>query len=231
MIAQRNRANRIYPWLEDMGWVEGVGNFLAAVSRPFNPYIVWKMNRLKFPVNAYEVYFLAMLTSLVVYCAVSFLNCRRPFNLDRMLHRGRYAIEGEKKLKSAWTWKSVWGKLIGITLEYSTGDKVIARAVFIYSFIYKFMIAFVLVVLLNVVSPWPLKWWGHYFLFTNLVIPGIAAVITTVWFSIGCSIDLRRLFRDLKNRVSNPLDNGMVDGHVSLVEKAQIEAIEKNTQK
>lgn len=227
ILLQRNWAETIYPFLERMGWVESFGNFLSAVSRPFNPYIVWEMNSLKFPINSYEVYFLAMLTSLIVYCAVSWLTCRQPFNLDRMLHRGKYAIEGEKKIKSAWTWKSVWSKLIGITPEYSTGDKIIAWMVFGYSFIYKFAIAFVLVVILNVISPWPLKWWGHYFLFTYLIIPGIAAVITTVWFSIGSSIDLVRLFRDLKERVANPLDNGMVDGHVSLAEKAQLDAIDR----
>ena len=226
MIMQRTWATTIYPFLEKMGWVEGVGNFLATVSGPFNPYIVWEMNRLKFPINSYEVYFIAMLTSLIVYCAVSALTYRRPFNLDRMLHRGKYAIEGEKKIKSAWTLKSVWGKLIGITPEYTRADKVIAWSVFSYSFIYKFLLAFLLVVILNSFYRWPVKWWGHYFLVTNLIIPGIAAVITTFWFGIGSSIDLVRMFRDLKNRVSNPLDNGMVDGHVAIAEKAQLDAIE-----
>ncbi|MBO4647780.1 MAG: sodium:panthothenate symporter [Lentisphaeria bacterium] len=231
MICQRTWASTIYPWLERMGWVDSVGNFLSTVSRPFNPYIVWEMNRLKFPINSYEVYFMAMLTSLIVYCAVSALTYRRPFNLDRMLHRGKYAIEGEKKIKSAWTWRSVWGKLIGITPEYTKADKVIAWSVFSYSFIYKFLIAFLLVVILNAISPWPTKWWGHYFLITNLIIPGIAAAITTVWFGIGSTIDLTRMFRDLKNRVSNPLDNGMVTGRVALSEKAQIDAIEAASNK
>ena len=60
---------------------------------------------------------------------------------------------------------------------------------------------------------------------------GIAAAVTTVWFGIGSSIDLTRMFRDLKNRVSNPLDNGMVTGRVALAEKAQIDAIEAASDK
>jgi len=35
------------------------------------------------------------------------------------------------------------------------------------------------------------------------------------------------MFRDLKNRVNNPLDNGMVEGHVSLDEKQRFEELEK----
>lgn len=227
MLLQMNWAKLIYPWLEQMNWVDAVANFLSTVSGPFNPYIVWEMDRLKFPINSYEIYFLAMLTSLVVYCVVSMLTYRRPFNLDRMLHRGKYAIEEKKHIHSAWTWKTVWGKLIGITPEYTTGDKVIAWSVFIYTFVYHFLIAFVLVAIYNFFSPWPMEWWGHYFLIVSLVIPGVAAAVTVVWFGIGGTIDLTRLFRDLKNRVANPLDNGMVEGHVSLSEKAKMDAIDK----
>jgi len=47
------------------------------------------------------------------------------------------------------------------------------------------------------------------------------AAISTVWFAIGGFIDLFRLFRNLKKRVANPLDDDRVDGHVSLADKAK----------
>jgi len=227
MLMQRNWARYIYPWLEEAGLVDSVASFLTTVSRPLNPFIVWEMNRLKFPINSYEVYFLAMFTSLVVYCAVSLLTYKKPFNLDRMLHRGIYAVEGEKKIHSAWTLKTVWSKLVGITPEYTRGDRIIAWSVFCYSFVYKFFIAFVFVVVWNLFSPWPIEWWGHYFLIVSLVIPGIAAAVTAVWFTWGSSRDLISLFRDLKHRVANPLDNGMVDGHVAISDKAKFEKLEE----
>ena len=228
IVFQRTWATHIYPMLESNGWVDIVGSFLSTVSRPLNPYVVWEMNRMKFPINSYEVYFIAMFTSLVLYIVVSLLTYKEPFNLDRMLHRGKYAIEGEKKIHMEWSIKNVFSKLIGITPEYTRSDRIIARSVFTYSFIYKFAIAFVLVAVWNIFSPWPLEWWGHYFLITQLIIPGIAATLTCVWFTAGCSRDLVLLYRALKNRVANPLDNGMVDGHVALSDKAEFAKLDES---
>ena len=229
IFLQRNWAETIYPYLEANGMVEAVGNFLATASKPFNPYIVWEMNRLKCPINAYEFFFMAMVASLLVYIVVSYLTCKERFNLDRMLHRGIYS-DGEQKLRSKWSIKTVFGKLIGITPEYSKGDKLISYLVFGYTFGYKFFIGFILVVFWNLISPWKMEWWGHYFLFFSLVIPGIAAAVTTVWYGIGGTVDLFRLFRDLENRIVDPLDNGMVEGHVSLSDKKRFAEVEKENQ-
>ena len=228
IFLQRNWADTIYPWLEQNELVTVVGDFLAAVSGPFNPYIVWEMNRLKCPINAYEFFFLAMVISLIVYIVVSFLTCKKRFNLDRMLHRGIYS-DGEKKIEIKWSIRTVFSKLIGITPEYSKGDKLISYLVFGYTFGYKFLIGFILVVIWNLISPWKMAWWGHYFCLFSMVIPGIAAAITTVWYGIGGTVDLFRLFRDLKNRIVDPLDNGMVDGHVSLADKKHFEELEKKS--
>lgn len=228
-ICQRTWASIIYPWLENHNLVEGVGRVLSALSRPFNPYVVWEMNPLKFPINSYEIYLIAMLSSLVVYVVVSLLTKKEPFNLERMLHRGKYAIEGEKNIKSPWTWRTVWQKIIGITPEYTTGDKCIAWGVFLYSIVYKFIIMFAVVVIVNMFAPWGNKGWGNYFFISNLAVPGIAAGITAIWFLYGGTKDLLRLFHDLKGRVANPLDNGMVAGHIALEEKAKLDEIEKNS--
>ena len=36
------------------------------------------------------------------------------------------------------------------------------------------------------------------------------------------------MFRALQNRVANPLDNGMVEGNVSIDEKQKFDALDKN---
>ena len=114
----------------------------------------------------------------------------------------------------------MWNKLIGITSEYTLGDRIIAWSVFSYNIIYKLILAFIVVLIWNRISPWPKEWWGDYFYITIIVIPSIAGIITTVWFMTGGIIHLRQLFRDLAKRVDNPLDNGQVEGHVSLADKA-----------
>ena len=93
--------------------------------------------------------------------------------------------------------------------------------------IYKFGIAFVAVVVINLFVPFTAKGWSNYFLITHMIIPGIVAVISTIWFTYGGVKDLLRLFRDLKNRsVVDELDDGRVEGNVSVADKKAFEAIE-----
>ena len=139
---------------------------------------------------------------------------------------GIYNTDGENKSAERWSWGTIKTKLLGITPEYSRGDRIIAWGVFLYSFIYQFLIVFVLVIIWNEFAPWPIEWWGHYFFITTLLIPGIVAFFSTFWFGIGGAVDLWRLFRDLEHRVVDPLDNGTVEGNVSLSDKAKFAAAE-----
>ena len=223
ILVQRNWADIVYPWLARMNAVEPVGKFLETVSQPFNPYIVWVMDPVKFPINSYELYFITMVVTLLLYIAVSYATMKEPFNLDRMLHRGIYNVAGVKKAKLNWSFHSI----LGITDEFTLGDKVISWSLFFYSFVYGFLVMFVGVVIWNAVSPWPIAWWGRYFFIVSLVVPGIMAVISTFWFGIGGFIDMFRLFRDLKARVLDPLDDGRVEGNVSIADKAKFEEAER----
>ena len=226
ILVKRNWADMIYPWLDSNGFVEPIGNFLTRASSPFNPYIVWKMDPVKFPINGYETLFIISLITLFLYIVVSYFTMKEPFNLERMLHRGKYNIDGENKEDLKFTFHHIFRKILGITKDYTTGDKVIAYAFFFQSFVWGFLSVFVGVIIWNKFSPWPLEWWGTYFFVVLLIVPLFLVIISVFWFGIGGFIDLVRLFRDLKARVTNPLDNGQVDGHVSLADKAQFDKIE-----
>ena len=229
LFIQRGWADIVYPFLERRNWVNGVGSFLETVSKPFNPYIVWKMNAVKCPINSYEFYFMTMLVTLALYIIVSYATCKEPFNLERMLHRGKYNLDGENKTREPWTLRNVFSKLIGITPEYTTGDKVIAWLFFFHAFIYQFVLTFLVVLIWNVFSPWPLAWWGKYYFVVQLCVPGVMAAVSTVWFGIGGIRDLLQMFHDLKVRVVNHLDNGQVEGNMSLADKAALEALDAKT--
>ena len=227
IFVQRNWAGIVYPWLVKVGWVDGIGAFLETVSRPLNPIIIWRMNPVKAPINSFELKLLNIIFSLILYVVVSWLTQKEPFNLDRMLHRGIYNTDGDNKTRSKWTFRTAFSKLIGITPEYTLGDRLIAWGVFSYSIVYKFFLCFIGVMIWNHFSPWKPAWWGHYFFITTLLVPGIVAFFSTFWFGIGGAIDLFRLFRDLEKRVADPLDNGWVEGHVSLADKAKFEELER----
>jgi hypothetical protein len=226
LLLQRNWAESVYPWLDSNDWVQPIGNFLETVSGPFHPYVVWEMNAVKFPINSYELYFMAMMSGILAYIIGSALTQRKPYNLDRLLHRGEYDIANEYKPPFKWTVRNALQKLVGITPEYSLGDKVIAWSVVTYAIIYKFGLCFVGVLIWNMISPWSSSQWSTYFLVTSLWVTGILGIVSTVWFFLGGIIDIRKLFRDLAARIDDPLDNGMVEGNVSLADKAAFEARE-----
>ena len=207
---QRNWASKIYPLLENYGMTDKIGKFLEAVSSPFNPWIRWEMNPVKFPINSLEIYFLAMMIGIAAYCIGSLLTWQGPFNLDKMLHRGKYADPDKVELHTKWTLYNVFNKLIGITPEYTRGDKIIAWSVFFYAFVYNIVLCFFGVMIWNLISPWSEKWWSNYFFFTTFVMGAIVGIISSVWFFLGGIKDLRLLFRDLENSNNDPKDDGRV---------------------
>lgn len=229
IVVQRNWAKSVYPWLVENNVHELTARVFETLSAPFAPYIVWRMDPVKFPINSMEISFIAIVAGILAYVVVSLLTCREPYNLDQLLHRGKYSIDGEKRIESPWTLRNFMQKLINITPEYTRGDKIIAWSVFGYSFVYQLLIAFVAVVVWNLISPWPQEWWSYYFFFNSIIVACVVGVISTIWMMAGGIIDLRRLFRDLANRVSNPLDNGSVQGHVSLMDAAEIEKIDSKS--
>jgi len=274
IIAQNTWPAHLYPWLKEAGWVPSISAFMDWVTSYTQPWVVWRMNDTKFPINSIEVSFVAMLAGIAAYVAGSLLTYKGPFNLERMLHRGQYDIEGSHTVvessepvpsaaprgsrrltgvvlsvavwligivlwntltpwpirgarawfwllalagtsiaavaSSRWLWKNVISKLLGIDEECTRGDKILIWSVFIFTIVYQMFACFILVVIWNAISPWPDGWWSHYFYVTQLLVPAMVGVVSTVWFLWGGIIDTRQLFRDLKARVDNPLDDGRV---------------------
>jgi hypothetical protein len=228
LLCQRHWAAAIYPWLDSRGYVEPLGDFLAAVAKPFEPYIAWEMNPLKFPINSVEIYFMAMMLGVGGYLIGSLLTRKEAFNLDRLLHRGKYHPDGEpavvrEKLSLR---HHFYRRVIGITPEYTKGDRAIAWSVFCWSLVYGFGIMFCGILAWNAVSPWSAQRWSIYFFITHIGAALLVGTVSTVWFMAGGFIDMCAMFRDLARRVANPLDDGRVVGHVSLADKAHFEEVE-----
>lgn len=213
-IGQATWVKHIYPWIVKMEMLDSVKYFVEGAVRPFNPYVVWKITPDKFPINSQEIYFIAMVLSVTLYVTISLLSCKEIFNMDRMLHRGQYHKEGHKFEKVPLTFRTILPKILGIDPQYTRGDKILAWSVFSYSLVYHFG-AFVTIVTWNLISPWPAHWWANWFLWNSVILVGIIGTVTTVWFTIGGSVDLYRLFKRLDEKVTNIHDDGRVIGHVS----------------
>jgi Na+/proline symporter len=225
-ICQNIWASTIYPYLERSGNLVVFSRFIEAASSPFEPYILWRVNPTRFPINSQELLLSSILASITIYVVISLLSRGKSFNMERMLHRGKYQVEGKKidhKIKGV---RDFFRKVIGINDEYTRGDKIIAWSVFIYSFGILFFGFFLGVVIWNMISPWSDQGWANFFFIRQFVLGGIVAVVSTIWFTWGGTRDLFRMFRALDKKEANINDDGRVIGHVSADDVDMVEKID-----
>ncbi len=180
-----------------------------------------------FPLNGIQVSFFATLIAIALYVIVSLLTCREDFNMDRMLHRGKYAalrqIVDEQSVDASSGKRRVsWGKLIGFDENFSLGDKWIAGSLFVWSLFW--FGVFAIGSLWNLIAPWPASVWSAYWHLAGIGIPVFICFVTAIWFGWGGLLDIRRLFKKLAAQKINHLDDGTVVGHQNLDERGAIEA-------
>ncbi len=165
----------------------------------------------RFPINGQVMWFIAMVSAIAAYILISLLTCKQDFNMERMLHRGPYAVEAYALEPSIQLEPSIWQKLIGIDENFTRGDRILSYAVFAWSMFW--FGVFVVVTALNLISPWPTRWWAEYWYVVGILMPLGIGVVTSVWFTLGGVRDLRRLFRHLQTTQRNILDDGRVVDH------------------
>jgi SSS family solute:Na+ symporter len=172
---------------------------------PDAPFIV--NNAAKFPINGQIMFFLAMVTAITLYLIVSLLTCKHDFNMERMLHRGKYAVANDKvkiEFEKRWSWSSI----IGIDEHFSKGDKMISASVFTWSMFW--WVVFIVITLWNLFSRWPLSWWAIYWHYYAIIIPLVICIVTTIWFLWGGIRDLHEMYIALKTYKSDASDDGTV---------------------
>ena len=162
----------------------------------------------KFLINGQWFYFLSMVGSLSIYFLVSILCKKQPFNLDKLLHRGKYAIEGERQIIDAQPTKGL--KMLGMGKEFTRGDKIIL--IVTYSWILGWVIIFIAGTIYSFTfglsdDRW-MKFW-YVYLGINLT----AMIITTIWFSIGGIKDMKAMFKKLTTMERDDKDDGFVIRH------------------
>jgi len=150
--------------------------------------------------------FITAMCCIAVYIFVSLVFGRGKFNLDRMLHRGRYAVqddtvEGDVGVAAHWRW-------LGINKEFTRWDKAIYLgsvlwvllwgALFLGVTGYHYLIS-------NISDEAWTSFW-HCIVWMSL---GLATAVT-VWLLIGGLRDLKDMFHLLRTRARDAADDGTV---------------------
>ncbi|MEN8256063.1 MAG: sodium:solute symporter, partial [Verrucomicrobiota bacterium] len=159
-----------------------------------------------FPVNGMIMSALFALIAIGVYVVVSLLSRQPVFNLERMLHRGKYAVEGDH-VESG---EPVRGlrKLFNFgSSEFTRGDKVIAGFTVGYNLFWMvvFIMGTAIAVTMGISDEAWAKWW--YF---KVGIGIILGFVTVFWLLFGGIRDLREMFRLLKTSKRDEHDDGTV---------------------
>jgi len=180
-----------------------------------------------FPLNGVQISFFATLAAIALYVLVSLLTCRENFNMDRMLHRGKYAAirqtVDEPSLTPELKKRRVsWGRLIGLDENFSVADKWIAGSLFGWSMFW--LGVFVVGSIWNLIAPWPASVWSAYWHVSGIGIPVFISFVTALWFGWGGLRDIRLLFKKLAVQKINHLDDGTVIGRQNLDERGAFEA-------
>lgn len=165
--------------------------------------------------NGQQIWGWSMWVCAVVYVGVSLLeqaSRRRTFDLDRLLHRGRYAVVGEfegtgKVVSRGW-------RALGITDEFGRRDKFLY--VMTWSWNLAWMAVFAIGTIFFLTRRLAAGGWSGYdtqwlrFWHTRFWIEIVVSSLVMVWFTIGGVRDVRRMLADLRARQRDDTDDGYV---------------------
>ncbi len=159
-----------------------------------------------FPINGQWGWFLAMVAATLVYLLVSLLTARKAFDLDKLLHRGIYAVKGDT-IKGSDELVKGW-RVLAPTKEFTRGDRAI------YWTTTGWTAAWVLVFIIGTLFYFFVKpitneqWMGFWQIYTYLFLG--ASIIVTVWFTIGGFKNLREMISALRHNIRDHSDSGFV---------------------
>ena len=173
-----------------------------------------------FSIEGHWIFAIAMFVSIISYIAVSLLTSRSSFDMDQMLHRGKYALDDNGVCVHEQVLKG-WKKWLGISSEFSKRDIFVYLLAFMLPFAY--FMAFVVMLLCSIFIPkfggtfndisW-LKFWKIYTYVTLSL-----ASIFAIWLLIGGSRDVVSLIKTLRIVRRNDVDDGRVSGRQDLVDE------------
>lgn len=162
----------------------------------------------RFWFNGIQSAFITAVAASIAYILVSLIWRRQQVDLNKVLHRGQYAVAADQA-KVRPKPKTLVGRILGFDEHFTRSDKWISAVIFGWS-IASVALNLIITTWNAVFYHWPIAWWGHYWFFTGVFVPFVIAAITTVWFGIGGAKDIKLFFIALKNLKRDARDDGTV---------------------
>lgn len=159
----------------------------------------------KFPLNGAWLAMIAFAAGILGYILVSLASCRQPANLEKILHRGQYAIEGDDKppSKNVPAAKTLpkWKQLFGFAPEFTRGDNFIYYSKLGWTGFWTLL--FLIGTVLGLTVGLSANIWAGFWLFL-IIVSVVVSLITVVWFLYGGTVDLFALMRLLREKQTRP---------------------------
>ena len=184
----------------------------AIAAMPDKGFLFQFIHHLNTEVNSQIIWMWIMLVCIGLYVLLSLLGKGKSFNLERMLHRGRYDLgKGDHKEERPDAPQSFWGKLAGFGKEFNRMDRVIGGTMVAYNLVW--IVLFVGAAAYNfLVNPIPISWWAtfwKYWVYSQV----LSGVLMGVWILVGGFRDIRRVFGLLSTMTRDDSDDGRVVHH------------------
>jgi SSS family solute:Na+ symporter len=159
-------------------------------------------------VTGQELTFWSIAISIVCYVVVSFATSRQPFNMDRLLHRGKYALDGETHKN---TQATSWLERLGFDSEMTRRDRWVTAITLAWPAVFTIVFFAALIAHASGWEPGAAFWATAWKWYTAVALT-IAAIVVT-WFTIGGIIDMRAMFKRLAVFHANAQDDGRIVDH------------------
>jgi len=161
-------------------------------------------------INSQILWFYIMIICITSYIALSLLAMNKPFNLNKMLHRGKYDLKGDHK-KAADSIKVAWLKYVGINEEFTRTDRFMALALVSWNGLW-IAIFFGAMGYQFLIEPIPDSLWGTFWQVWLYMQVGVG-VPALIWFTIGSVFDMKKVFQRLATLQRDDTDDGRVVRH------------------
>ena len=170
--------------------------------------MIWLRNfilKLK-EINGIKFYGISMASASCSYIIVSLITFKEKMNMDKLLNRGNYSINGEVEFVKK-NVKTIW-RVFGIGNEFTIEDKIIYLVSYVWNIL--FTLVFIIGTIYNLSNDvtdesWMVYW--KYQVYINILF----SFIIIIWFTLGGFIDIKKMFSSLSSSERDHTDSGWVE--------------------